>query len=57
MWVRVDPEYCWLRTVHLKQELFMWVFQARLDRNIASQIEVWRIQLIDFRLSVFLISA
>jgi hypothetical protein len=57
MWVKIDSDYAWLRSalrhiihlltdddarsVELRQDTFMWVYQARLERNVASQIEVW----------------
>ena len=40
LWVRIDPDFHWLRHLTLTQEAFMWVLQARVEKNVASQIEV-----------------
>ena len=40
LWVRVDPEHTWLRTVHAKQPALAWEYQAEHERDVTAQVEV-----------------
>jgi hypothetical protein len=42
LWVRVDPEFEWLREVTMKQPDFMWVEQLCSDDDVAAQVEALR---------------
>ena len=40
LWIRIDPDMTWLRTVTLQQPDYMWQYQLRYERDVVSQIEV-----------------
>jgi hypothetical protein len=40
LWVRVDPEHTWLRTVRTTQTPLAWEYQAEHERDVSAQIEV-----------------
>lgn len=39
-WVRVDPDYEWLRSVELSQPDYMWMEQLYKDKDVLAQSEV-----------------
>ena len=40
LWIRIDPDMTWLRTVTLQQPDYMWQYQLRYERDVVSQMEV-----------------
>ena len=40
LWIGIDPDMTWLRTVTLQQPDYMWQYQLRYERDVVSQIEV-----------------
>ena len=37
-WVRVDPMYCWIRELRMRQPSFMWTEQLLIDSDTAGQV-------------------
>ena len=40
LWIGIDTDMTWLRTVTLQQPDYMWQYQLRYERDVVSQIEV-----------------
>jgi hypothetical protein len=36
-WVRVDPDYTWLRPFNVNQDVVMWIWQMISDRDVVAQ--------------------
>lgn len=40
LWIRVDPEYQWLRRLNMEQADTIWQCMLRYERDATAQLEV-----------------